>query len=229
MKKFVLASLLLTSAAAAFTSCKDDDKDPAPSYTSVGLVKATVDAVEDTFDLARSQASVNALAGLDNPTRPVFKFTVDLYSQRDVKITKVYVYKTLRRGATSTVYTYGPRVLAREVTTFPTTLTFDSQDVLTGLQRIGTSTFTDSTGKTTANAPTLFNIKGADDDARNTVFSIDAVVFTYEYDVEVNGETRRIILTPTNKVNIIAPSTQQVEVISGAQINPPFAVVAPFR
>jgi hypothetical protein len=55
------------------------------------------------------------------------------------------------------------------------------------------------------------------------------VIFTYEYEVETNGQTQRIILTPTRPATVQAPVARQVDVITGSQIDQPFAVVAPFR
>jgi len=214
MRTIFPALLGLAAAALSFTSCQDADRLPMPATTSVALVRATVDADADTFNLARAKASVNQLPLLLNPTRPLFRFTLDL-AQRDARVTKVLVYKTYRRGSNSSLYTYGPRVLAREVTTFPTTLTFDSQEALTDLTRIGDST--------------LIPIKASDNNRQNNVFVGEAIIFTYEYEAEINGQLQRVILTPTTKIAVTAPSAQTVEVISGAQLNPPYSVVALFR
>jgi hypothetical protein len=205
----------LAAAALSFTSCQDADRLPMPATTSLALVRATVDADADTFNLLRARVSNITLPALPNPTRPLFRFTLDLTEQRDARVTKVFVYKTYRRGSNASVYNYGPRVLAREVTTFPTTLTFDSQEALTDLTRFGDSV--------------LIPIKARDDSQQNRVSAGEAIIFTYEYEAEINGQTQRVILTPTSKVAVSSPSPQTVEVISGTQITPPYSVVVTFR
>jgi hypothetical protein len=228
MRSLFPALLGLAAAALSFTSCQDADRIPAPAATSVALVHATIDADADTFNLLRARASIDGLPGLNNPTRPIFRFTLDVPNQRDVRVSKVFVYKTLRRGANASTYTYGPRVLAREVSTFPTVLTFDSQEVLTDLQFIGSAEVTTASG-TTVKVRALQNLLASDATLPNNVFLSDAVIFTYEYEVETNGQTQRIILTPTRPATVQAPVARQVDVITGSQIDQPFAVVAPFR
>jgi hypothetical protein len=238
MKKIARAFFLLTSLSLVFVSCKDSDKDPAPSFVSVGLVKTTVDAPFDIasgayqYNLDRVQRSDDRLPGVIqdsidgqplSPTRPVINMTVDLYSQRDAQITKVYVYKTRRSGANPTTYTYGPRVLFKEVTTFPTTLTFNSQEALADLQRIGTGLINDTT------RTTLINILGATAATNNQVFVGDAVVFTYEYEANTPSGPQRIVLTPTRQVTVYTPSKRQADVVTGSQINSPYATVLSFN
>jgi hypothetical protein len=62
----------------------------------------------------------------------------------------------------------------------------------------------------------------------NQIFTADAIVLTYEYEAEINGQLQRIVLTPTTKVDVELPSPQQAEFITGVQINEPYAVVVPF-
>jgi hypothetical protein len=214
MKNFALAASLLLASSAALTSCYDRDRDPMPEYSSVALVKATIDPATDTLALRPAQAAENT-----NPTRPEVRFTIDLYSQRDVKVTKVYVYTTLRRG-TGTSITYSSRHLLTEVTTFPTTLTFNSQQLLEGMYRLGA----DNAGKATSYP----YIRLANQ--TNSIFANDVILLTYEYELE-NG--KRIILTPvTIKKATVTGTTepeQEYEVITGSQIQPPYALPIVFR
>lgn len=206
MKNFALAASLLLASSAALTSCYDRARDPMPEYTSVGLVKATVDPATDTIAYVPARAAVST-----NPVRPKVTFTIDLYSQRDVKVTKVYVYRTLRRGTTT--FSYSPRFLLTEVTTFPTTLTFDSQQLLTDMVRLDATT----------NPATVVPYIQTAATSPNRIFQTDSFVFTYEYELE-NGE--RVVLTPTTKTTI---GSQTYETITGSQINAPYALVVPIR
>ena len=204
MKNFALAASLLLASSAALTSCYDRDRDPMPEYSSVGLVKATLDPATDTVSYVPARAAPST-----NPTRPQVTFTVDLYSQRDVKITKVYVYRTLRRGATT--YTYSPRFFLEEVTTFPKTLSYNTQELLTGMMRVDA----------TSNPATAIPYIPGPASSPNRIFENDAFLFTYEYELE-NG--KRIVLTPTSKTTV---GTQTYETITGSQILAPYALVVP--
>lgn len=214
MRTVIPALTGLVAAALSCTSCQDADRIPLPATTSVALVQATVDADAATFSLARAKASVKALPLLADPTRPIFRFTLDLV-QREAHVTKVLVYKTYRRGTNSSAYSYGPRVLAREVTSFPTTLTFDSQEAITDLTRFSGTALTP--------------IRATDDNRPNGIFAGESIIFTYEYEVENNGQRQRVVLTPTSTIAVTSPGAQTVEVITGSLLNPPYAVVALFQ
>lgn len=221
MKKTL--SLLVISAAIA--SCQDKDKLPAPAITSVALVKATAEAGFSSLDRRRSASSNTQLANLPDPTRPVAKITFDLYRQRDVQVNKVFIYKSLRLGSVNSPR-YSPRVLMQEVTTFPSTLMFSSQELLAGLHRPGTEPLFITSTDTIPNAPSLTPVRQAD--GRNLVFFGEAIVLTYEYEVTTAKGPQRIILTPVSEVTYLAPTQQKLEVAAGTQINSPFALVIPF-
>lgn len=214
MRNVFPALLGLAATALSTTSCQDADRLPMPALTSVALVQASVDTNTSTLNLQRAKASNDVLRTLPDPTRPLLRFTLKLTPQRDAPVTKVFIYKTHRRGSEG-FYTYGPRVLAREVSTFPTTLTFDSQEILTDMGRFSSGI--------------LLPLKGSSDSQANRIFAGEAIVFTYEYEIERDGQPQRVILTPTSKVNVTNPSVQTVEIIGGAQVNPPYSVVVPFR
>ena len=212
MKKLLFSLLLLVSAGSV-SSCQDKDKLPAPEVKSVPLIfpQVSSDPAKNHFNWQRSRAAESA-----NPQRPVFEFTFDLGDQRDVQIRTVEVYKSYRRGATGLI---GPRVLAREVTSFPATITINSQEAITGLQRMQ--------GQDAPLLPLLFPVKAASPTAPNSQIVInDQIIFTFEY---VLQDGSRVVLTPLNKVRVASPSTPEVEVVSGTQISPPFAVIATFR
>ncbi|MDO7876633.1 hypothetical protein Q5H93_17945 [Hymenobacter sp. ASUV-10] len=216
MKKALIGLLLLASASAAFTSCKDEDKDPQPSVVSVPLFFPTLTTDSDTvLNLQRTRASDNALANLPNPTRPQIKFTINITDQRDVKIKAVQVYKSYRATSGASL---GPRILAGEYPTFPTTVEYNSQEILTGLLSYTPPTPPDTVG-------TVRPIKGATASANNTVFSGSTILFTFEYVLE---DGRHIILTPVNKINArLQGSTdpfKTYEVVTGTQTNAPYAL-----
>lgn len=221
MNKALFGLFSLSIFASVLSSCKDESKLPAPPITSVALVKTTVstDPAKRDFDYRLAQLSEDDFNAQSSP-RPVFEYVLDLYSQRELVVTKVFVYKTFRRGNQN--YSYGPRVLDRVVTSFPTTISINSQEALTGLQRIANA----MVGTTSVSS--LFDIKGQTPGDRNLIFRGDAIVFTFEYEVETADGPKRIVLTPLNKVKIEAPTAQTVEVISGTQINPPYALVVDF-
>lgn len=212
MKK-LLFGLLLVSALGSLASCKDSSKIPAPEVTSVPLIFATAstDAEKAYFNFPRAAASINNLPRQANPTRPVFEFSFGIQNQRDVKIRAVEVYKSFRRGNN-----IGPRVLVGSYTSFPTTISLNSQDALTGLQRLF---FVSGQA-----LPTLRNLLGATASNANEIFASDIIIFTFEYVLE---DGSRVILTPLSEVKLAAGATTQV--ISGNQINPPYALYAKFQ
>ena len=215
MKK-LLFGLLFVSAMGSLSSCKEDSKIPAPDVTSVPLIFPKVSSVieNDHFDTPRSAASINNLPRLANPTRPVFEFSIDIPDQRDVQIQSVEVYKSFQRGIF-----IGPRVLQATYTSFPATVSVNSQDALTGLQRI----FSAIPGSGT-NLPTLRNLLGATPSNPNEVLAGDIIVFTFEY---VLKDGSRVILTPLTDVKLAGGGTAKV--ISGTQVNPPYALYARFQ
>ncbi|GAC1373172.1 MAG: hypothetical protein NVSMB30_14830 [Hymenobacter sp.] len=204
---------MLVVALAGLGSCKESSRIPAPAVTSVPLIfpKASTDVEKNHYDTQRAAASINNLPRLANPTRPVFEFTFDVPDQRDVKLKAVEVYKSFQRGIS-----IGPRVLVGAYSTFPTTVTLNSQEALTGLQRLFYSTG--------ATLPTLRNLLAATPAAPNEVLTGDLIVFTFEY---VLQDGSRVILTPLSDVKL-AGGAAAAKVISGTQINPPYALYARF-
>ncbi|HEX8330173.1 MAG TPA: hypothetical protein VF629_21750 [Hymenobacter sp.] len=211
MNKIIFGLLLLT-AIGSLSSCEDSSKIPAPEVTSVPLVvaKPSTDPKKDHFNTTRAAFSITRLASDPNPTRPVFEFTFDIPNQRDVKIKTVEVYKSFKQ-----LTSIGPRVLVGEYSSFPATVTLNSQEALTGLQRLlyvsGVST------------PTLDNLLGDTPSSRNEIVSGDVILFTFEYVLE---DGSRVILTPLTDVRLA--SGPPAKVISGNQVNPPYALQALF-
>lgn len=205
MKKLLIGMLLL-SGLGSFSACKDASKIPAPEVTSVPLISpvASPDPEKDHFDQQRAAASVDGLPSLPNPTRPVFEFTFDIPDQRDIQLRTVEVYKSFQRGNN-----IGPRVLAGSYSSFPARVSINSQDALTGLQRLYTS----------AGLAIVTPLLGVNSAARNQVLSGDRIVFTFEY---VLQDGSRVILTPLADVKLASGGT--VKVISGNQVNPPYSI-----
>ena len=224
MKKALLGLLLLASAPAIFSSCKDSEKDPAPSVVSVPLFFPKLTADSDTLlNYTRTRASENAIVNLANPTRPVIKFTINITDQRDVKIKTVQVYKSFRTGSLSAL---GPRTLAGEYSTFPATVEFNSQEILTGLFSYAAPTPPDTVG-------VVRPVKGATAAAANNVFPGSTVLFTFEYVLE---DGRHIILTPLNKINArtfgatsASDPFKMYEIATGTQTNAPYALSLSIR
>ncbi len=216
MKKLLLA-LLLATTMGALSSCEDSSKIPAPEVTSVPLIlaKASPDATKNYFDRERAEASINRLATLSNPTRPIFEFSFDIPNQRDVQIREVEMYKSFKRGIT-----IGPRVLVGSYSSFPVTISMNSQEALTGLQGLFLR-------GATATLPTLDNLlrsTPANPSFSNPLLNGDVVVFTFEY---VLQDGSRVILTPLSDVKLVNGGTAKV--ISGNQVNPPYALYAEFQ
>ena len=107
-------------------------------------------------------------------------------------------------------------MLQGSYSSFPATVSVNSQDALTGLKRLLTVTG--------AALPTTSTLLGATNAQPNSIVSGDIIVFTFEYILE---DGSRVVLTPLTKVNLSDGTT--VQVISGTQINPPYAVEAAFQ
>lgn len=180
MKNFLIGLLLLASASATLSSCKDEDRIPAPTIKSMPVIFPVLTPGKDyiNFDSIR-------LANTPRRLRQVFEFTINPTEQRDLKLEAVEVYKSFRRGTV-----LGRRVLVNTFRTFPATVTVNSVDLLSGLKRYNGETETDVISSTNPNGN------------YNLILANDAVVFTFEYIAEGG---RRIILTPLNSVG--APIT----------------------
>jgi|SRR6476469_1020979 len=212
MKKLVFGLLLLLTAG-SFSSCEDKDKIPAPTVKSTPLIFPIITADKSYYIWSRARAAEST-----NPVRPVFEFTIDLGDQRDVQIKTVEIYKSYRRGST-----LGPRVLAREVSSFPATITMDSQEAITGLKRL---VLQDAPAK-----PYLVDVRASSPTAPNSQIVIsDQIVFTFEY---VLQDGSRVITTPLTNVqvqeNAAGGAISTIQVISGTQINAPYAAIAQFK
>ena len=79
MKK-VIFGLILLSAMGSLSACKDSSKIPAPEVTSVPLIlpRLSSDPTKTYFNTQRANVSINRLATLPNPTRPVLEFFIDI-------------------------------------------------------------------------------------------------------------------------------------------------------
>jgi hypothetical protein len=202
---------MLISGLGSLSACKESSKIPAPDVTSVPLIFPVIssDLTKDHFDTQRAGASINNLPNLAIPTRPVFEFSFDVPDQRDIKLKAVEVYKSFQRGNN-----IGPRVLVGSYSSFPATVSLNSQDALTGLQRLFYATGVP--------LPTLRNLLGATNSAPNEILTGDRIVFTFEY---VLQDGSKVILTPLSDVKLNNGTTK---VISGNQINPPYAAYGKF-
>jgi hypothetical protein len=212
MKQFAFGLLLFASATGAFSSCKDSSKIPAPDVISAPLFfpQVSSDKTKNHFDYGSARAPEAS-----NPVRPVFEFTIDLKDQRDVKIKAVEVYKSFKRGNT-----IGPRALAGSYSTFPVTISLNSQQVLTDLKRL---TLQNPIGGLPQS--TLSDTKASSPTATNGILTGDVIIFTFEYVLE---DDSRIILTPLTSVPLLAPSPP-AQVISGGRINAPYALYDTIR
>ena len=201
MKNY-LASLLLLSATVVLPSCRETSKLPEPANESIPLIIPEINSQKSYFDYANSRVSVNT-ATTTNTVRPVFEFVVNP-SQGYGELQTVEVFKSFRRGAT-----LGPRVKVQDLTSFPATVTINSQDALTGLL---------PTSAVGGVAPTP--LLAATPAAINRILPNDAVVFTFEY---VMKDGRRIVLTP------LSTTAGSVGAPTGSSINAPLAAVAAFK
>lgn len=212
MKQFAFGLLLFASATGALSSCKDSSKIPAPDVISAPLFfpQVSSDPNKNHFDYATARASVAS-----NPTRPVFEFTIDLKDQRDVKIKAVEVYKSFKRGAI-----IGPRVLSGSYSSFPATVSLNSQDVLRNLPRLISLLPVGGLPQSYLTSTVSGTTTGT-----NPILAGDIIIFTFEYVLE---DDSRIILTPLTPVPLLAPDPA-AQIISGARISAPYAIYDTIR
>lgn len=189
MKNFILGLGLLLSVAATVTGCRETSKLPEPASESLPLIFPTPsdNPFRRYFDLQRGRRSINLLANYENPTRPIYQFTINP-SNRDVKIRTVEVYKSfaIPLNASGTAYSFNPRVKLGDYSTFPTTVTLNSMEALKGL------TYLDAG----VPIPIIQLLPDGSPDPTQSYVRVafgTAVVFTFEYILE---DGRRIILTP---------------------------------
>lgn len=241
MKQSFNQFLLLLSVVGLISSCRETSRLPAPQLSgTVPLIAPQLSADPDKnhYDYARTRSSKNALASLANPTRPVFEFTFDLDNTRDKKVKAVEVYKSLLTGATSfngTVFNggaFGTRVLVGTYTSFPVSVSLDSEAAIAGLQRVLPQPQVPAAPA--PNVPYLLTVK-APTDIQPNLLSLkrgsDAIVFTFEYILEDNT---RVILTPVTKTSVVdvigGMTAKTVDVlVTTTQVNSPFAAVAIIR
>lgn len=228
MKNHLAILLLLLSVAGGLTSCREESRLPAPKLLgSLPLITPVLstDPEKAYFNFRRSQLSDNGLltsTAITNRTRPVFEFTFSLDNTRDLKVKTVEVYKSFQR-----ISDLGPRVLVGSYSSFPATVSLNSQDALAGLSRLITQP---------PALPYLLDIKATTPTANNAIFNnLDSILFTFEYVLE---DGRRIILTPVTKKILgntpppanVPPRTPTVDVLANTtQINAPYSIKAVFR
>ncbi|UOQ99205.1 hypothetical protein MUN81_06840 [Hymenobacter sp. 5317J-9] len=203
MKKYFTQLLLLVMAVSALPACREASRIPEPATESIPLVIPEINPQKSYFDYPSARNSVTTQTTTGTP-RPVFEFVVNP-SKGYSELQTVEVYKSFRRNNI-----LGPRVKVMDLTSFPATVTIDSQEAIKDL-------FPNS--PTTANpAPTP--VLATSPGARNNMLNGEAVVFTFEY---VMKDGRRIILTP------LSTTTGSVGAPTGTLINAPYAAVAEFR
>jgi hypothetical protein len=206
MKKLLL-SLLSLALLAGTSSCREQSKIPEPAVDSVPLILPEINPQKYYFDFNASRMSINA-ATASNTARPVFEFVVNP-SKGQAEIQTVELYKSYLRGTR-----LGPRVKVRDITSFPTTITMDSQEAIAGLL---------PTSPVAGQTPPLA-ILGATPSSINRIdlptIAQSGVVFTFEY---VMKDGRRIVLTPlsTTESTVGAPT--------GTLVNAPYAAIALFK
>ena len=203
MKNYVVSFLLLISATIALSSCRESSKLPEPKNESVPLIIPEINPNKSFFSFRRSQLSeqirIDSLSTRPSYyVRPEFEFIVNP-SQGYTELQTVEVYKSFRRGTSS----FGPRVKIADLTSFPATITINSQDALRGLL---------------PSVGALLPVLAATATGNNRITrNSDAVVFTFEY---ILKDGRRIVLTPVSADQALLPSSL---------INAPLAAVAVFR
>ena len=210
MKNHLYGLLLLLSATLALPSCRETDRLPEPANESIPLIIPEVNPQKSFFAFEQSRESVSQAAVL-NYTRPVFEFVVNP-SQGYAELQTVEVYKSFRRGGV-----FGPRVKVTDLTSFPATVSLNSQEALTDL-------FLTSPTPTNP-SPSPVKALPQNPTSRNRIslnlVNPEAVVFTFEY---VLKDGRRIVLTP------VSTAEGSVGVMLGTtQVFAPYAAVAVFK
>lgn len=206
MKKLLL-SLLSLALLAGTSGCREQSRIPEPAVDSVPLILPEINPQKSYFDVTASRMSIN-VAVASNTMRPVFEFVVNP-SKGQAEIQTVELYKSYLRGSR-----LGPRVKVRDLTSFPVTITMDSQEAITDLYP--------SSPIAGQSAP--LPIKALTASLINRIelptIAQSAIVFTFEY---VMKDGRRIILTPlsTTEGTVGAPT--------GTQVNAPYAAIALFK
>jgi hypothetical protein len=214
MKNYLASLLLLLSTGMTLSSCRETSKLPEPKNESVPLIIPEINPQKSFFPFNRSRESVNTNIA-SGVARPEFEFVVNP-SQGYGELQTVEVYKSFRRGQEGSTLAYGPRVKVTDLTSFPATITLNSQDALRGL--FPTATGTTPVLATSDNAinrlvsPLVSPTGNVADNIAN-----DAIVFTFEY---IMKDGRRIILTPVSAANTLLPSSL---------VNKPLAAVAEFK
>ncbi|MBF9220001.1 hypothetical protein [Hymenobacter ruricola] len=203
MKKYFTRLLLLVSAVAALPACRETSRIPEPAYESIPQIIPEINPAKSFFNYSKSKNSIKTTTD-SSYTRPVFEFVVNP-SQGYTEIQTVEVYKSFRRNNI-----LGPRIKVTDLSSFPATVTINSQDAIKDLYA-------------TSPAPNNLNptpILATSATARNNMFNGEAVVFTFEY---IMKDGRRIILTP------LSTTVGFVNAPIGTFVNTPYAAVAEFR
>lgn len=208
-------------------SCREASRLPAPKLAgNVPLIipVASADTAKQYLNYDRTRASNAQLANFPPATRPVFEFSFNIDNSRSKRVQVVEVYKSFKRGGSAGAI-FGPRVLLGSYSSFPVTISLDSQALLEGLQRI----IIPSSGNTY-----LLALKAANPNASNLqVQRNDAIVFTFEYILE---DGSRVVLTPLNYVKVgaspsgVVPPVTNVPVLATTtQVNAPYSIEAIVR
>jgi hypothetical protein len=194
---------LLLTVTSSLVACRETSKLPAPAIEDIPLIIPEINPQKSFYDVTTTRPSTAAITA-QNQSRPVFEFVVNP-SQGYTEIQTVEVYKSFRRDNK-----LGPRLKVMDLTSFPATVSINSQDALRGLY---------ATSPVSGSAPRQ-PLLGETNTTTNRVFNGEAVVFTFEY---VMKDGRRIILTP---LSTLAGS---VDAPLGTFINAPYAAIAEIR
>jgi hypothetical protein len=197
MKKLLLLLAAVVSTSSLLSSCKDESKDPMPDVEYAPVIFPKFTPGKSTFDYATITTRPPYPAGFEQTE---IEFTFDPGDQRDVKLAAVKVFKTFRRSNAGSV-DYSLPTEVGTYTSFPATVRINGDDAIANTLRLT------STGKVQLIKNAILPRVAGSSPAP------DAFVFTFEYILE---DGRHIVLTPPNANGVI----------TGAQINAPFAAVA---
>jgi hypothetical protein len=203
MNSFATRFFLLLTATSSLVACRETSKIPAPATEDIPLIIPEINSQKGFYNIITAKPSTNQLTA-QSLTRPVFEFVVNP-SKGGGDIQTVEVYKSYRRDLK-----LGPRVKVTDLTSFPATVSLDSQEALRGLY---------ATSPVTGGAPPQ-PVLGETASTINRVFNGEAVVFTFEY---VMKDGRRIILTPLSTLS------GSVGAPLGTFVSAPYAAVAEIR